>query len=270
VTTTTQPAQLTDMLRATWASIDELCAPLTAEEWRTPTDCPGWDVRAQVSHVIGTESMLAGHPTPEHDGPYPDHARNDIAKFNEHWVADLGLLSDAELLGRFRQVTAERLAALGAMAPEDWDREGPTPIGNAPYGRFMEIRVFDSWAHEQDIRAALGRPGHDGGPAADRSVDEVAGALGYLMGKRAKLEDGTSARFVVGDRTFDVAVDGRAKVVDHLAGDPTATVTTDAVTFVRLGCGRLTGEQAVAAGLVTLGGDRHAAERVAGSLAFTI
>jgi uncharacterized protein (TIGR03083 family) len=261
---------LIDMLEATWASVADLAAALTPEEWRTATDCPGWDVRSQVAHLVGTESMLAGRPTPEHPGEYPAHARNDIGRFNEHWIADAGSLSDEELLARFRDLAAERVAALRQLPPEDWEKEGPTPVGQAPYRRFMEIRVFDCWAHEQDIRIAVGRPGHEEGPAVDRSVDEVAGALGFLMGKRAGLPDGTSIRFAVGGRTFDVLVEGRARLVDRLEGDPTATVSTDAVTFVRLGCGRLTGPAAIAEGRVQLGGDPDAAERAVGSLAFTI
>ena len=31
-----------------------------------------------------------------------------------------------------------------------------TPAGKDTYGRFMQIRVFDCWLHEQDIRDALG------------------------------------------------------------------------------------------------------------------
>ena len=43
-----------------------------------------------------------------------------------------------------------------------------TPAGPDTYGRFMRVRIFDCWMHEQDIRRAVGRPGHVEGPAVDR------------------------------------------------------------------------------------------------------
>lgn len=267
------PAELIAQLSDTWSSTADLCATLSSQEWRVDTDCPGWDVRAQLGHVIGTESMLLGRPRPPMDGPYPDHVRNDIGKFNEHWLASLADLSDDELLAAFREVTASRRAALAALTPEDWEAEGGTPVGRAPYRRFMEIRVFDCWAHEQDIRTATGHPGHNSGPVVDRCIDEVAGALGYLVGERAQAPDGSSVRFEIGGdagRTIDVAVDGRARVVDDLAGPPTVTLRTDPVTLVRLGGGRVTGPDCLARGSVTLAGDGTLGARVIGSLAFTI
>ncbi len=42
-----------------------------------------------------------------------------------------------------------------------------TPFGvEMPYRALMEIRVFDAFAHEQDIRRATGRNGNLTGPAA--------------------------------------------------------------------------------------------------------
>ena len=49
-----------DLLESVWGSIARLGADLTAEQWDTPTECPGWSVRDQVSHIIGLERMLAG------------------------------------------------------------------------------------------------------------------------------------------------------------------------------------------------------------------
>jgi uncharacterized protein (TIGR03083 family) len=280
------PAQLIDQLRRTWASVTEVCSSLTAEEWRAPTDCPGWDVRAQVAHLVGTESTLAGRPLPPLDGPFGDHVRNDLARFNEAWIASLAAVSDADLLAAFSAITAERLAALEALDQEAWKAVGPTPIGPAPYRRFMEIRVFDSWAHEQDIRYATGHPGHQSGPAVERSVDEVVGALGFVVGKRAQAPEGSLVRFSLAfppsgpesrdtgtapAQDVDVVVEGRARVVAaDASATPAVTVHTDPVTFVRLGCGRVTGAAALRKGTVTLAGDTDLGERVVGSLAFTV
>ena len=275
--TDSTPAQLIDELRQTWASVADVCSSLSSDEWRAPTDCPGWDVRAQVAHLVGTESMLAGRPAPAFAGPYGDHVHNDIAKFNEAAIASFANVSDTELLAAFSAMTAERLESLSDLDPEAWEAVGATPVGPAPYRRFMEIRVFDSWAHEQDIRFATDRPGHQSGPVVERSVDEVIGALGFLVGKRARAPEGSQVRFSLtgassagSSREVDVVVQGRARVVPAASGDPTVTVHTDPVTFVRLGCGRTTGTACLAEGTVTLSGDADLGERVVGSLTFTI
>ncbi|MGI8750724.1 MAG: maleylpyruvate isomerase family mycothiol-dependent enzyme [Acidimicrobiales bacterium] len=283
------PADLIDQLRQTWASVTDVCSTLTPAEWRAPTDCPGWDVRAQVAHLIGTESMLAGRPTPPFDGPYGDHVHNEIAKFNEAGIASFAEVSDADLLAAFMAISAERLAALSSLDQEAWEVVGPTPIGAAPYRRFMEIRVFDSWAHEQDIRFATNRPGHQSGPAVERSVDEVIGALGFVVGKRARAPEGSQVRFSLAGlpstagspadpaaipgppKDVDVVVDGRARVVPSgSSGTPTVTVHTDPVTLVRLGCGRITGAACLADGTVTLSGDTDLGQQVVGNLTFTV
>ena len=38
------------------------------------------------------------------------------------------------------------------MSDEEWNAVTMTPTGPDSYGRFMRIRVFDCWMHEEDIR----------------------------------------------------------------------------------------------------------------------
>jgi uncharacterized protein (TIGR03083 family) len=135
----------------------------------------------------------------------------------------------------------------------------------------MQIRVFDCWVHEQDVRAAVGRPGHEDGPAAEQAVDEIARALGYVVGKKAGAPDGSSVTFQLTGpvrRMLHVVVDGRARVVDRLDAPATATVTLDSTVFARLACGRM--EPAAMSAQVQLGGDRDLGQRIVNNLAFTI
>ena len=80
------------------------------------------------------------------------------------------------------------------MSTEDWDREGFTPEGPGPYRQFMEIRVFDCWYHDQDIREAVDRPGFLEGPVADLSIGRIppqgAGLRRRQEGGRAAGLDG--------------------------------------------------------------------------------
>lgn len=271
-TETGERARVIALLREEWGHFAELLGELDDAAWSAPA-LPGWDVHDVVAHLVGTERMLAGVAVPavpeaETGGP---HVKNEIARSNEAWVVALRARTHAELLDDFRTVTTERLAALEAMSDAEYDAPSWTPAGNATYGRFMEIRVFDSWMHEQDVRAAVGRPGNDGGPVAEQSVEEVVRALGYIVGKRARVPDGSSVTLrLTGpvERTVHVVVDGRAAVVDALPGPATAEVALPSSLFMRLAGGRVRAEDEL--GRIELSGDVALARQVASHLAFTI
>lgn len=100
-------------LFAVWDDLDALLAGLTEADWRAASPLPGWDVKALVSHVIGTESFLAGiaAPQPDIDVKTLEHVRNDIGAMNECWVRHLGAHADADVLESFRAITDDRRAA---------------------------------------------------------------------------------------------------------------------------------------------------------------
>ena len=264
-------AALTSQLLEVWSALADLGTDLSDDDWGRMTTCPGWPVSAQYAHVIGTESMLLGRPNPEIDPGRPEHVLNDIGGFNEVWVAALAGESRTEVLGRLTEVTGARKAALAAMTEDDFSRPSWTPVGQADYRRFMQIRVFDCWMHEQDVRGAVERPGHEDGPVAEQSVDEIVRALGYLFGKKAAAPDGAALTLrLTGPvrRTVHVAVTGRAQVVDELEGDPTSVVAMGSTVFTRLAGGRMS--PAAAAGQVELSGDVALGQRLIDNLGFTI
>jgi uncharacterized protein (TIGR03083 family) len=262
-----------DLLDQVWRSIAELLDDLDDADWDRRTDLPGWTVRDVVSHMIGTEKMLAGHPSPEPPASFGEHVRNAIAEVNEAWVDERRGRAGDEIAAEFREITAERLAQLQAMSPEDWDRVGFTPEGEGPYRQFMAIRVFDCWEHEQDVRRATGRPGHLDGPVAAHSVQKVAAALGYIVGKKAAAPDGTTVVFdITGSlpMILPVFVDGRARILDREPSDRDVTIHLDTETFNALGCGRWSAQQVLDTGRVRVEGDQGLGRRVLDSMAFTI
>jgi hypothetical protein len=124
--------------------------------------------------------------------------------------------------------------------------------------------------HEQDIRQAVGRPGHDSGPAVELALDQMQGALGYVVGKRAGAPDGSAVTFDLtgpAARQIHVAVDGRGKVVDSLDRRADVTLRLPAVAFSRRAGGR---EGADEAGPVEVDGDAELGARILANLAYTI
>lgn len=264
--------RLVALLAQEWSEIASLLAGLDGEQWASPA-LPGWNVHDVVAHLVGTERMLAGSALPSvaPGSERADHVRNDIGRANEAWVRALRSLSNADLLAEFRAVTAQRLNALTAMTADDFDAPSWTPVGDATYGRFMQVRVFDCWMHEQDIRAAAGVGGHEDGEAARLALDEVVRALGYIIGKRGRAPDGCSILISLSGpirRDLRVVVQGRARVVEALEGAPTASLTLSSSMFLRLAGGREDVQGALAH--VELGGDIDLARQLATNLAFTM
>jgi len=234
-------------LFASWDSIAALLAGLSEDEWRTATALPGWDVHAVVAHMAGAESMLLGLATPEPDVDLETlaHVRNFVGAMNEPWVRSLRGESGAALLERFRDVTAQRRAVLTAIPVDEWNAPTQTPAGPDSYGRFMRIRAFDCWMHEQDIRAALGREpsaAQLSGADARQSLDEMAASMSFVVGKKGQAPDGSRVLLKLTgplSREIRVAVEGRAALVEDFGGaEPTTVVTLDGLQFTRLAGGR--------------------------------
>jgi uncharacterized protein (TIGR03083 family) len=258
-----------------WTSLGELLGELSDDEWRLPSPLPGWSVQDNVAHIVGTEAMLAGEPGPsvEIDRDVNVHVRNDIGAFNEQWVESLRAVASSEVLSRFRELTGARLATLEAMSEDEWNAESFTPAGKDTYGRFMQIRVFDCWLHEQDIRDAVGRPGHETGLAVEIVLDEMATALGFVVGKKAGATPGQSVTFALTDggavvRELHVEVAERAAVVPALSGPATVTLTMPIGVMTRRCAGRVGADELL--DQIAIDGELDLASRILANQSYTI
>ncbi len=255
-------ADTIEALRTSYTSFAQVMGELTPEQWEAQSLCPEWDMRGVLFHAAVIEEGLLGW-RPGDGNPFAAMGR----------IGDeLAPLGNQALLERFVTVTADRLVELEAMGDEEFAADSITPVGPATYGRFMEIRVFDLWVHERDVRVPLGLPGDDSGPAAEIALDEVHASMGYIVGKKIGLADGSSIVFELSGgtpRTIAVAVEGRAKVVDAVAA-PTVTVRMDSLTFVLLACGRIDPEGPLADGRIEIDGDPELGRHAASHLAFTM
>ncbi len=258
-----------------WASIGDLLDSLSDDDWARPSPLPGWSVQDNVAHIIGTEAMLSGGQVPDVvvDREQVGHVRNDIGEMNERWIESLRGVAPAEVRHRFAETTSARLATLEAMSQDDWDAESFTPAGKDTYGRFMQIRVFDCWLHEQDMRDAVGRPGHEWGLAVEVTLDEMATALGFVVGKKAGATTGQSVTFALTDggavvRSMHVLVGERAAVVPELDGQATVTLTMPVGVMTRRSAGRVASDALL--DQVQIEGDAELASRILGNQAYTI
>ncbi len=258
--------ELIDRTEECFAAISGLCADLGPDEWEVQSLCPAWTVREAIAHTVGVEEALTGwEVTAESLPPF-----EKMLALTEAAPA----MSAPEFRARVEGAFAARRAELGALADADMDRPALTPVGKATYGRFLAIRVFDLWVHLRDASIPLGRPTDDGGPAAEMVLDEVAGAIGYIAGKKVGLPDGMTMRIDVDGpvrRRIGVAVDGRAAAVDpESLTAPDVVLAADSTTFIMLACGRIDPQAKIDEGAIRWTGDAEWGERAARNLAFTI
>lgn len=254
-----------DNLQRCFDSVDELLDGLEDDRWAVRSLCPDWDVRGVVGHLGGVEHMLLGEAPGSMTDSLPFQKIGD-------WIADVAAMSNAEFLARYREVIAGRRAELSVMTEEQLALPSATPVGPGTYGRFMAVRVFDYWIHEQDMRVPLGRPGHESGPAAEMAIDEIHRSLPYIVGKKIGLTDAMSITFELTGpvrRSMHLVVDGRAGLVDELDGAD-VTLRADSTTFALLACGRIDPQGPIDDGRVGWSGSDEWGDRAARNLAFTM
>lgn len=254
-----------DNLNLCFDSVDALIADLDDAQWAAQSYCPDWDVRGVVIHLAAVESMLAG----EAPGSFTDSV--PFGKVADY-VGKVNDLGTAALVEAYRATIAARRVELAGYSEEQMALPSMTPVGKSTYGHFVSIRVFDYWVHEQDIRGPLGKPGHQGGPAAEMALNEIESSLPYIVGKKIGLPDGKSITFELTgpvERTMHVMVDGRAGSVESL-DKPDVVVTANSVAFALLACGRIDPQGPIDDGLITWGGDVEWGEAAARNLRFTM
>src|SRR2546422_827056 len=169
---------LVDKMAAVWASIETLCTGLSEEEWKTPTDCPGWTVQDQLSHLAGNESSLLGRPAPQHEVGDLPHLRNAIGRMNEVVVDYRRSWPGDKVLDEFREVTRARLPGAGHRrrgGPGQGHREIGRPHRPADHGRrdVLGHRLRAVGPGHRVVRWSCSYRGPAGPGPARRRADEL-------------------------------------------------------------------------------------------------
>ena len=229
-------------------AISELVQPLVEGEWNWRTPCPGWSVRDVVSHVIGLDSEMYGDPRPIHSLPRDlFHVTNDLQRYMEmqvdvrrhHTAPEMTSELELMIIRRNRQLRNEN--------------RRPDTVVRGPLGAELTLEesmrghAFNIWVHEQDLRAALGRPGNLDSPGAHIARDVLLGELPGVVAERSNAPRSSAVVFDVSGpveflRTIRVDIQGRGTLETAPALGPAASFSFDWETFVRLACGRTTPE----------------------------
>ncbi|TDC67797.1 maleylpyruvate isomerase family mycothiol-dependent enzyme [Actinomadura sp. GC306] len=248
-------------------SVLDLAGTFDAADWRRPTECPGWTVKDQFSHLVGIELELLGEPGPELDVPEFEHIRNEFGRSLEKAVHVRRPVPGPAVAAELAGALERRLAQLPGIDPEQtvWLPEGR----EGTYAELMRVRAMDCWTHEQDVRRAVGRPGNLDSPAAQCFWEVLSRALPLIVARRAKAEPGRTVAFdITGPPDFHVAVqvgeDGRGRWADDPA-DADVRLAMDWETYARLAAGRCTPDAVT----VHSTGDPDLADRVLTNMGVT-
>ena len=278
----TDLAGLVSAYEQTARAVIDLGQTLSARDFERETECPGWSVKDQFSHIAGIEGWLDGATPPELDLAEVPHVKNEQGEFIERFVQERRGREGADIVGELEDVLESRLAMLrDPDLTEDTLVRGP--FGRATATEMLSMRASDIWVHEQDIRTATGRPGDLDTPAASIFVFAVIRALPRIVAHDAKVPVGHA---VILDVTGPVVARAGARVVldadrkmwgeelftggfqgEDTASAPTETtsivLSTDALT--RRAAGRRTVDDLV----FTVTGDREVALDVLEKLVVT-
>ncbi|GAB6987118.1 maleylpyruvate isomerase family mycothiol-dependent enzyme [Nocardioides pyridinolyticus] len=264
---------LSEYVDVWWRAINDftdLLEELDEAEWATPTDLPGWDVKAVASHIAHLEAILAGGREETAEVGEPDHVTGMMGLYTEVGVVNRRDASPDAIINEIRSAATARHTALLADPPTDGSAK-PDPIfGGVPWDwrTLLRNRPLDVWMHEQDVRRAVDRPGGMDSPAARHTAEYLAESLGYVLAKRLGAPAGTTAVLEMeGSAPFAYAVDdaGRGERLSDVPGEPTVRLRMDREAFIRLAGGRCDPEP----GTVEVEGDRDLGQRLLDALATT-
>ena len=264
--------RMSELVTIWWQAVNDfttLLEKVVPEEWPTPTDLPGWDVRTVAAHVAHLESLLAGAEHEDVEIGDAPHAVGTMGRFTEQGVVARRDLGPDEVINQIREAATSRHTRLLADPPTDPDAPAPGLFGAIGWTtlRLLRNRPLDVWMHEQDVRRAVGRPGGMDSPAAAHTASYLAESLPVVVAKRAAAPAGTTVVLEVAGQApvaATVGEDGRGRVVDPPAS-PTVTLSTDRESFILLAGGR----RAAAVEQVTVQGDTALGRRIVENLAVT-
>jgi uncharacterized protein (TIGR03083 family) len=134
--------QTIDGILSDWSATAELLRSLSDDEWRAPSRCEGWEVRDVAGHMVGLVvdaiAGKAGQRTPdEQAAERRERSPQEVAE-----ELDRAIASARQVFAGFDDAT--------------W--AGPSGVPDLTMAEGVEALWFDGYIHDDDMRAAVGRP----------------------------------------------------------------------------------------------------------------
>jgi uncharacterized protein (TIGR03083 family) len=229
-------SELLDALRRQVDDLHDLIDGLPADAWTAPVD-ERWTVHHLVAHLVAVAryaSSCLGHGSFEVP---PGTASQHIA-MTVPMVDALVAAGVDETVRALHDATVALVAQLDGRPLED---RIPVYGGDWAVQTLVAVRVFELWAHAEDIRRAVGLPRRDPTPG-DLSLLCVVLVLSLPGGltRNGTPHPDDTVRIVLtgtGGGTFT------AKLGPAAPDEPSASMVTEAIDFCRLAGGAVSVDQ---------------------------
>ncbi len=239
-------------------------AGLSDADGAKSTDCPGWTVKDQISHIVGLEQSLGGAPEPDVTLPDYDHVSGDFPIYMESHVEARRALPVVSVIDELTSMTPRRITQVENEVAQG-DIEVAGPLGSSrKLSVNMPIRVLDLYAHQLDIARALDRELPVDGHIADFVIERCFLAWNALLPRKAEgagiitLGIGTPHEY---SEDIDLGHDAEGESV------PQAAITGSRDTMLKLAMGR--GDLDQVLNEANVSGDSSVIDAVKPLLAFT-
>lgn len=238
-----------------------LLEPLSPGQWDAPA-LPGWRVREVAGHLVASDQgALTGRMLRMGVRPQADGGLEAVEAWNEEEVHRWSDRPPGEIIAGLRTWGGRGVALFRAMPAAVLRRRVPLPFGKVPLLFLGQIRVFDEWVHEQDIRRALGMdPAHD-----LPTLTAAARAMLAVMPLQTRIHMPADTKGTLAIRFdgLDVAplfVDLLTKEFGYDGGNVDATITATAPALIMSAAHRDSWRDHEAAAAIRIDGDRAVGE----------
>ena len=265
--------ELAALVSSESARLLEYFKGLSEDDWATQSACDAWNSADVVAHMTMAVDMFSGNiergangdsSPPEGMGPPEEFDLAGRMAANATRAVAMRESLGETLVEAFSQ-NCDRLNALMArMGPDDWQKRCYHPASYLSVRRYLILRLAEMSIHEWDIRSRL-----EGSARLPYAVASTLPELlpGFVVGRfflpgseitspsrfRFNLTDGGSHDIVAGG--------GELRMEDSTSDAADVTFSCSASTFALLAYGRISVEEAVASGNMTIDGDGELAAR---------
>ena len=178
-----------------FARMVEQLGSLSAEDWRQPTVCELWDVRALASHVLGMAEAQASLRQFAHD--FRAAGRRSGGKMIDAMtatqVAERASMTPGAIVSRLasvapKAVKARRRTPALVRHVVRMTQDPPFDAERWRFG-FLVDKIFtrDTWMHRLDISRATGKTMVLTAPHDGRLIDDVVAEWGHRHGQAFSL-----------------------------------------------------------------------------------
>ena len=260
--------ELAALVSSESARLLEYFRGLSPAEWETQSACAEWNNADVVAHMTMAVDMFSANiergangdsSPPEGMGPPQETDLAARMAANATRAVEMRQSLGDTLVEAFAR-NCERLNSLMArMGPDDWEKQCYHPASYISVRRYLILRLAEMSVHEWDIRSRL-----EGAATLPHSVASTLPELmpGFVVGRLFQPGAGIASpsrfRFNLTDGgSYDIVTGGGEMRMEDSTGDAAnVTFGCSGSTFTLLAYGRLTVEEAVAAGNITIEGDR--------------